>query len=627
VDVSAIRAALRCDHGGCPCRRERGLLHCPSHADAKPSLGVGQGQHAEVVVHCYAGCDQQAVIAALREHQLWPERERRNGHEHATQEWPLYDTDGTLVATHVRLNQTDGRKLYPWRLPNATTWGLRGRKAATLPLYGAHELADWPDGATVLVVEGEKARDALASLGVRAVGTVTGAQGTPAAAVLESIARFAIMRWADNDPPGEAHMDRIAAQLHALGIASRRLHWPDAPPKGDAADFVAGGGTPEALTALLTAPAETPVPEPNGRTAERPNTSSAVLPFVLSTDIPPADSDPAEGLWGPFLPDEPSVVLLSAETSAGKTTWGYNLARALASGEAYLGLTPTRPVKVWYLDLETPEHLRRAMLDSIGRHERWAFCTPLVSLEQPVVQQALVATLRDWGAEVLVVDTLSAAWPVQDEDDNAEANRQLDGFRQLAHATQTRVLLFHHQGQGNPKAKFRARGATARVDRPDVALNLDEIDNDVRQLSIVKSRYGTRGQSITFRFAADLGFELIPGDDEASPSAYAAASARVIDVVTRRVSRQDLGQLLPTMPPRTLNEVLTRLVRARKLDRCGADGQKGRGFYQPSGLNGREADNISGRSAVLPFGPESASRSHSQNGEDEDDDGWEEELL
>src|SRR5262249_10911866 len=155
------------------------------------------------------------------------------------------------------------------------------------------------DGATVFGVEGEKARDALAGLGVRAVGTVTGAHGTPAAAVLEPLRRFEVVLWADNDPPGEAHMDRIAAQLRAIGIASRRLHWPDAPPRGDGADFVAGGGTLEALAALLGAPAQTPVPEPNGRTAERPDTNTAVLPFVLSTDIPPADSDPAEGLWGP----------------------------------------------------------------------------------------------------------------------------------------------------------------------------------------------------------------------------------------------------------------------------------------------------------------------------------------
>jgi hypothetical protein len=341
----------------------------------------------------------------------------------------------------------------------------------------------------------------------------------------------------------------------------------------------------------------------NGSQAERPDIESAALPLpslVLSTDIPPADENPADGLWGPFLPDEPSVVLISGETSAGKTTFGFNLAHALARGEELLGLTPLRPVKVLMLDLETPEQLRRAMLDSIGRHACWAFYTPSGSLESPAEQQALITTATGWGAEVIFADSLMDAWPVKDEDDNAEATRQMLALRAIARATGARLIAQHHQGQGNPKAKFRARGATARVDRADVAMNLDEVTEDVRRLSIVKSRFGTRGQSITFRFAADLGYELVSGEDEASPSVYADAAARVRGVVTVRLSRQEVGQRLPDIPPRTLNEVLTRLVRAQQLHRCGADGSPGKGYYESPASNGRTAEYSSGRPAVLP---------------------------
>jgi DNA primase len=37
---------------------------CPAHDDSTPSLGVTLGRKA-ILFHCFAGCDQQAVLAAL----------------------------------------------------------------------------------------------------------------------------------------------------------------------------------------------------------------------------------------------------------------------------------------------------------------------------------------------------------------------------------------------------------------------------------------------------------------------------------------------------------------------------------------------------------------------------------
>jgi hypothetical protein len=222
------------------------------------------------------------------------------------------------------------------------------------------------------------------------------------------------------------------------------------------------------------------------------------------------------------------------------------------------------------------------MLDAIGRHEYWHFYTPDGGLSAPAEQAALVAAVHDLEAEVIVADPLLAAWPVADENDNAIASRQMDVFRWIARATSTRVVLLHHQGEGNVKAKFRARGATARVDRCDLAMNLDEVADDVRRLTIVKSRFGTLGQSLRFKFGDDLGYEPLEDAGDLSPSAYAAAEARVLAVVTGIVAKKDIGARLPDVPERTLNEVLRRLVTARKLLRCGPDGGAGKGHYQPA---------------------------------------------
>ena len=43
-----------------------GMVRCPAHDDTIPSLHVTDGD-GRVLVHCHAGCTQDAVLDALRE--------------------------------------------------------------------------------------------------------------------------------------------------------------------------------------------------------------------------------------------------------------------------------------------------------------------------------------------------------------------------------------------------------------------------------------------------------------------------------------------------------------------------------------------------------------------------------
>jgi hypothetical protein len=53
------------------------MARCPAHHDCSPSLSVRE-LHGKILIHCFAGCSQDDVIAALRDLGLWPERPRRN---------------------------------------------------------------------------------------------------------------------------------------------------------------------------------------------------------------------------------------------------------------------------------------------------------------------------------------------------------------------------------------------------------------------------------------------------------------------------------------------------------------------------------------------------------------------
>ncbi|MDA0352474.1 MAG: hypothetical protein DWG79_01385 [Chloroflexi bacterium] len=168
--------------------------------------------------------------------------------------------DGELEAEHVRkdvlLEDGTATKKISWRRNGRS--GLGGFSTANLPLYGIHDLGT--SVARVVVVEGEKAADALRDRGVTAVGTVTGASGTPSDESLTPLLNFEhIILWPDNDQAGGDHMTRVAQSLLRLGafdicVAS----WPSAPPKGDAADYE---GTSEELKREILGQCEPVTPE------------------------------------------------------------------------------------------------------------------------------------------------------------------------------------------------------------------------------------------------------------------------------------------------------------------------------------------------------------------------------
>jgi putative DNA primase/helicase len=186
-----------------------------------------------------------------------------------TTKYEIRDVDGALVAVHHRQEFVDGRKSFTWNRPSGEV-GLGGTPAANLPLYRSETLAGLSANTAVVLVEGEKAGEALArtlGAGVGAVATVTGAAATPSAEVLGTISGRRVILWPDADQVGRSHMARIAERLAALGCQSVRVvEWSEAPEHGDAADFV-GSHDREELLGLLRAAAPWEPIEATGSTA------------------------------------------------------------------------------------------------------------------------------------------------------------------------------------------------------------------------------------------------------------------------------------------------------------------------------------------------------------------------
>lgn len=180
-----IRESLQCERAGCECHRPQGLVHCPAHHDTTPSLSVTE-RDDRLLVKCFGGCSQDAVIAELKRRGLWPERRRTrvssNGHsltlaalaeakklpldflrelglrdtQHGVK-IPYFDQDGQLVAVRYRLALSGERRFY-WR---------KGDKS--LP-YGLWRLAEARDRGQLFIVEGESDTWTLWLHGVPALG-------------------------------------------------------------------------------------------------------------------------------------------------------------------------------------------------------------------------------------------------------------------------------------------------------------------------------------------------------------------------------------------------------------------------------------------------------------------------
>ena len=60
----AATARSICESRGGKWSGTKGMARCPAHDDRTPSLGVSLGR-AAILLHCFAGCDQESVLAGL----------------------------------------------------------------------------------------------------------------------------------------------------------------------------------------------------------------------------------------------------------------------------------------------------------------------------------------------------------------------------------------------------------------------------------------------------------------------------------------------------------------------------------------------------------------------------------
>jgi hypothetical protein len=257
-------------------RRQGRDWQCPAHEDAQPSLSVTEKPDGRVLLHCQAGCEPEAVLAALG--LGWVDLFPDGGRERAATIVATYDytdPDGRLLYQAVRYVP----KAFKRRRPDGAggwTWSLRGVRQV---LYRLPEvLAAARAGETVWVAEGEKDADALARAGVAATTVLGGASAPWRGGYTAALAGAgAVVVVADRDDGGQRFARRVAGELAGAGIPVRCVQGAVDRPGADAADHLAAGHGLGDFVPLSD-------PEPDGgRAPALPPAVPRTLPEVVAT--------------------------------------------------------------------------------------------------------------------------------------------------------------------------------------------------------------------------------------------------------------------------------------------------------------------------------------------------------
>jgi hypothetical protein len=382
------------------------------------------------------------------------------------------DSEGRLFGAHARWYPVGkGKEVRWWR---DGSWSLGGLKVAQAPLYGAEHLSGYDRNATLFIVEGERACDALHGLGVPAVATVCGAASIPGPEALAMLAGWSgpLVLWADADVDGtgKRHMERLAQAL-AGGPPDVRLFLPtnEMPDGGDAVDWIevrSGRPAADLRTELLTLAQPAPAPP-----QVDPFPDYDVEAF-LRLQVAPR-SWLAEGLIA-----ERGLAMVHAKRGVGKTHFVLGLACAIAAGQPFLRYRVPAAAGVLLVDGEmpTPDLQARLRLNLDAGISPKAplrlLCADLAERSLPslatVEGQQVIERKLDATIQLLVLDSVSTLCQTGGTSENDAASWDaIQAWILKLRRQGLAVLLVHHGGKDG-----KQRGTSKREDVLDQVLLL-----------------------------------------------------------------------------------------------------------------------------------------------------------
>lgn len=529
---------------------------CPAHPDKNPSLAIDENG-GSLLVKCFAGCDQGAVIDALKALDLWPGNGEtlpptrkpsaptwcpvlpvpaaapappavhpRHGKPSTT--WAYRNEGGELLGMVYRFDKpgdvAPGGKPSKEILP--LTYCTDGKAPAwrwqafpePRPLNGLDLLGD---ATHVLIVEGEKAADAARRLlgGRLPVVTWPGGSNAVAKADWRPLSGISVAIWPDADLPGIKAAVAVAEELEKVGAASVKIvEPPEGAPEGwDLADAEVAGWTTAILREWLKAGLK-----PEEFRIKHSPSAPGKSPGVILHRASDVAIQPVQWLW-PHWVARGKLHIIAGQAGTGKTSLILALLANLTNGHRWPdGASGSDPahVLIWSAEDSASDTIvprlmaagadldRVHIISGVNAGETKRTFDPSADLDQ------LLPAIRELRPAAIMVDPIVSA-VAGDSHKNAETRRSLQPLVDLAEQFNLAVIGISHFSKGTTGREPLERvtgslafAALARVVLAAAKLPADNPHGAERILARAKSNIGPDEGAIGYKLAV---VEVAPG--------------------------------------------------------------------------------------------------------------------
>jgi len=533
------------------------LASCPvaghgrGNGDKNPSLSIKE-DNGKLLFHCHGGCDQHSVFDAVRERNLLPALQRQEYSlalikgELMTmptleQEWEYKDEvgDTLFVKRRFKVNSEKG-KTYSLHKVDAAGRRQGSMTGARIVPYRLPELINAREaGRAIYLVEGEKAADALVSIGAIATTSHAGAGHWPED-ITQYFAGAVVIVVPDCDAPGWKYAKRVVQALLPVAKAIRVLDF-NLPDLGDDAyEWVADGGDRAKLAELAKAlpvitsvgqvvtperivPRET-IEEVQALPEEEPPTlvPRQLLNIEAWDDI---EDEPVEWLIKDLLPRR-SLVALYGPPGSFKSFVALSIAEAIATGNQWMGREVETPGAVLYICGEGFGGVG-ARIKACKIYNKTPAGTEIYVIRAALNLRSsaddfdlLMASIKDLMEktgvqfELVQIDTLARAFGAGNENNSEDMAAFIHNTGRIQRMLGCSLMVVHHSGK-NILAGLR--GHSSLLGAVDTQLELMKVDatpNLASQvagsgiLTVSKQKDGETGVKI--------GFEMVKVEIKAS---------------------------------------------------------------------------------------------------------------
>jgi len=530
--------------------------HGQGNGDKHPSLSITESTDGNLLFKCHGGCDQHTVFNTIKDMGLLPALPQQDRPEYLSsikplpyiqtptfqQEWHYTDEDGItlFVKQRFKTNDTKGKTYKTLRvMPDNTRVGKLG-DCRIVP-YKLPDLRQaTAAGRVVYITEGEKAADALGSLGVVATTSHAGS-GSWNPELNQYFQDANVVIVPDNDVSGWSYATKVVEALLPVAKSVRVLDLGLKEPKEDAFEYVTKyGGDRQSLASM--AKACTPITQvyqvqPPERLAVQPEvetqteeTTQKSRYLVESWDS--IKDEPVEWLIEDIIPKK-AFVALYAPPASYKSFIALDMAEAIATGREWMGKAVKQAGVVLYIAGEghgglgarikackikndspdgAPLYVIRAQINLRSSQEDFDNLISAINDLLETVGEKL---------QMIVLDTLMR---MSGGGFNENSSEDMGGFITQAGKLQAfydcALLVIHHSGKDVTKG---LRGHSSLLGAVDTELEINRLDSVVNSgneavkgsgtITVTKQKDGSDDIAIGFDVVAidvstsALGFE------------------------------------------------------------------------------------------------------------------------